>query len=429
MSLSRNLLAAALIVALAGAATGVVAGPAPERAARELAATIAAAEAQTAGDTAATLAKSGHDAIERKRHEEAYRSFVALEKELRRSKGSGIDGAIYWQAYTLAAQRRLDDAGRAVARLEREFPQSRWVDDARALVASANPGAIDRAARDPGGSGRRADEAEVLMAIDALLTTGNPKAVPLLERVIGADHSDKVKERAMFVLTQIDPAAADRTFARILSGTGNDRLKREAIRAIAVGGNRASHERLLEIYRGNGDARLRRSVIDAWLVSDRGDLVREAARTEADPKIRQHAINTLGAMGDVDSIRALLPSLKDERSQRAAMHAFGIAGAAEALAEVANGDWPVDMREEAVQSLGMVSSKKAGPLIVAFYRPNQPIGLRKAAVRALMMHGDGKRLTELYRVENDPSMKRELLQAIAVSDSDGVLDLVDEVLK
>ncbi|HVF34546.1 MAG TPA: HEAT repeat domain-containing protein [Candidatus Saccharimonadia bacterium] len=400
----RNIIAAALLAALLGAG-GATAAPDP-------------AQSEPAGENARTQYRSAHDALERGRYDEAYEQFAALEKELRRTKSKGVDSALYWQAYSLSQSKRGADAERAVRQLAKEFPASEWKDDARALL----PG---RAEPRTG----RADDADALMAIDALLTSGNRKAVPILQRVLAGDYSDKAKERALFVLTQIDPAAADQVFAEILEGNSSERMKREAIQAIAVGGNKASHERLLKIYRSSSDEKLRRSVIDAWLVSDRGDLVREAARTEADPKVRRHAINTLGAMGDVESIRALLPELEDEDSQRAAMHAFGVAGAAEPLVEVAKGNWPLEMRVEAVQSLGMVNKGKAGAAVVEFYRAEHPLKLRKAAVRALMMHGDGKRLIEIYRVESDPEMKRELLQAIAVSDSDEALDLIDEVLK
>jgi len=403
----KRILTAAVLAALLGAGT-VNAAPDPQA-------------GEPAGATAKNLYREGHDALERDRWDEAYEHFTALEAELRRTLAKGVDGALYWQAYAAAQEKRTTDVERIVRRLGKEFPQSEWKDDARALLPAGS--------RDPQATGARANDEEALMAIDALLTTGNPKSVPLLQRVLNGNYSDKVKERAMFVLTQVDPAAADAAFMTILKGNSASRLKEEAIRAIAVGGNRASQDRLLEIYRTSADPKLRRSVLDAWMISGRGDLVRDAAKNEADPKVRQHAINTLGVMGDVDAIRALLPVLTDKRSQQAAMQAFGIAGAADALADVAKGNYPIEMRVEAVQALGMVGGKRAGPIVLEFYRPDQPKELREAAIQALMMHGDGKRLVEIYRRETDPEMKREVLQAISVTDSDAVLDIVDEVLK
>lgn len=405
----RSILAAAVLAALLGAGS-LAAAPDPA--------------AAPTGEAARSHYLAGHEAIERGRWEEARQSFAALEKELRRTGADGADSALYWQAYALAQARRTADAARVVDRLAKEHPASRWNDDARSLVAGRAAQRSGEGARD-GGS----DDAEALMAIDALLTSGNRKAVPLLQRVLAGDYSGKVKERALFVLTQIDPAAADQAFAAILAGDAPDRLKQEAIRSIAVGGSKASHERLLQVYRAGGNPKLRRAVLDAWLISGRGDLVAEAARNETDPAMRRHAINTLGAMGDVAAIRSLLPALADDRSQQAAMQALGIAGAADALVEIArDARAPMKMRTEAVEALGIVG-KRTGPQVVDFYKAGQPEALRKAAIRALMMHGDGARLIEIYRVEQDPKMKRELLQAIAVSDSDGALDLIDEVLK
>ena len=404
----RNILAAAVLVALLGAGP---AGAAPDPQSGE---PVAA--------SAKNLYREGHDALERDRWDEAFGRFAALEAELRRTQAKGVDAALYWQAYAAAQEKRNADVERLVRRLGKEFPESPWKDDARALLPAGS--------RDPDAAGSRAKDEEALMAIDALLTSGNKTAVPLLQRVLAGDYSNKVKERALFVLTQVDPGAADAAFESILKGDAPSRLKEEAIRSIAIGGSRASQDRLLEIYRGSSDPKLRRSVLEAWMISGRGDLVRDAARNEKDPDVRKRAIETLGVMGDVDAIRALLPTLTDERSQRAAMEAFGIAGAADALGDVAkNPAFPIEMRVDAVESLGMVGKGKAGPLVMQFYGPDQPKKLRKAAIQALMMQGDGKRLIEIYKRETDPDMKKEVLQAIAITDSDGMLDLVDEVLK
>ena len=404
----KTMLAAAVLAALLGAGA---AGAAPDPQA-----------AEPVGGTAKTLYREGHDAIERDRWDEAFERFQALENELRRTQAKGVDTALYWQAYAAAQEKRNADVERIVRRLGKEYPDSVWKDDARNLLPAGS--------RAPETNAARAKEQEALMAIDALLTSGNKKAVPLLQRVLAGDYSNKVKERALFVLTQVDPTAADAAFMQILQGNAPSRLKEEAIRSIAVGGSRVSQDRLLEIYRTSPDPKLRRSVIEAWMISGRGDLVRDAAKSEKDPDVRRRAIETLGVMGDVEAIRALLPTLTDERSQRAAMQAFGIAGAAEALGEVAkNPTFPLEMRVKAVESLGMVGKGKAGPLVMEFYSPDQPKKLRKAAIQALMMHGDAKRLTEIYRRETDPDMKKDVLQAIAVTDSDGMLDLIDEVLK
>ena len=404
----NRILAAAVLAALLGAGT---AGAAPDPQSGE---PVAA--------TAKTLYREGHDALERDRWDEAFGRFAQLEAELRRTQAKGVDAALYWQAYAAAQEKRNADVERLVRRLGKEYPDSVWKDDARALLPAGS--------RAPHENAGRAKEEEALMAIDALLTSGNKRAVPLLQRVLAGDYSDKVKERALFVLTQVDPTAADVALMQILKGDAPSRLKEEAIRSIAVGGSKVSQERLLEIYRTSPDPKLRRSVIEAWMISGRGDLVRDAAKSEQDPQVRRRAIETLGVMGDVEAIRALLPTLTDERSQRAAMEAFGIAGAAEALGDVAkNPAFPIEMRVDAVESLGMVGKGKAGPLVMEFYGPDQPKKLRKAAIQALMMQGDGKRLIEIYKRETDPAMKKEVLQAIAITDSDGMLDLVDEVLK
>jgi HEAT repeat protein len=370
---------------------------------------------------AQALYRSAHDDLKSRDYEFALAGFRRIELQ-QNARNEPVDAALYWQAYTLNEMRRTDEARATTEKLARRYPKSEWLDDARALTPPRNV--------DPAAAAAAEDrEDQALMAIDALLATGNPKAVPLLERTLAGQHTDKVKGRAIFVLSQIAPERADAALTSILQGNSSMRLKREAIQMIGAGGRRESLDKLLPIFRNSQEPELRRAVLDAWLAGGRGDLVRDAAMTEKDPKTQIRAIQTLGAMGDSAAIRALIPKLADERAQRAAVQSLGVAGDAEGLIELAKTGQSEAVRIEAVQSLGIVSREKAGPAIVSFYSTNQSPKVRRAAINALVANGDGQRLVELYRKESDPKMKRELLNAITATSGDDALEIIDEMLQ
>ena len=62
------------------------------------------------------------------------------------------------------------------------------------------------------------------------------------------------------------------------------------------------------------------------------------------------------------------------------------------------------------------------------YRQAADDSVRSAAVQALLIAGDGEGLLRLYRESKDSARKRELLQALTITDSDRALEAIDEQL-
>lgn len=382
----------------------------------------AAAETEAAAPAAPAARQlywNGHDALGRSDWNEAVDAFRELETELRSSGAEGVDGALYWQAYALNSARRNKEAAQLAIRLTREFPDSRWRGEARKFLADADL----EAGSDPA----REREADALMALDALMVNGSNKVVPTLERVLASDHSDKVKTRALFVLSQVDAEAANRALDRILTSNSSERMKREAVQQIAIGGNSASLEKLVALY-PRSEPRLRRAILNAYMIAGRSDLLGQVARSETDPKMQRQAIQLLGAHGDRAAIKALYRELTDPKAKRHAIQALGIAGDSEAIGEILNSATEADVQQAALEALGIAGGKGAREPIMQAYRQAVNESVRQSAVQALLIAGDGEALLRLYRETQDKAQKRELLQALSVTDSDKALELIDEQL-
>ena len=416
MSLHPRLLTVAL-----GAALTLLTVPA--------AAAPQAQEGAPLAEASKSLYWQGHDALGRKDWRAALGHFRTLEKELTASKTEPADAAIYWQAYALTQAQRGREAAAEVDRLHRLYPKSRWLDDAAALAARVEEAREAREERQERRGPRDEREADALMALDALLAGGNPKAVPLLQRVLKDDYSDRVKGRAIFVLSQIDARAADDALVAILQGDASSRLKGEAIRMIAAGGSRKGLDRLLPIYRSSQDSAIQRGVLDAFLIGNRGDLLLQLIETETDARRRHDAIEKLGAMGKRDELRSLYTARPDRDDRRAVLRALGVAGARDALIEVARSETEPKLKAEAIRSIGIAGGKKSAAALLEMYQPTQPEAVREAVIEALMIAGATEQLVVLYRKETDPRMKRELLNRISASDSDAALELIDETLR
>ena len=387
--------------------------------------TLAAPQAQEGApqsESSKALYWQGHEALGQNDWGTALERFRQLETELARSKSEPADAAIYWQAYALAQARRNREADAEIDRLVKNYPKSKWLDDAEALRIAPKGGDKPRRERDP-------REEDALMALDALLAGGNQKAVPMLQRVMAGDHTDRVKSRALFVLTQIDQNAANDALDVIIRGNGSARLKAEAIRMIAAGGSSESLDRLVPMYRGTQDEGVKRGVLDAFLIGGRGDLVLKVLETETDASERRRIIEKLGPMGEVKELTRLYGTLTDKREKRAALQGLGVAGSSESLLQVARSEKDPELRAEAIRAVGISGGKGIGDILVSFYAPNEPEEVREAVVQALMMTGATAKMVELYRRETDPDLRRQLLTQITASDPDAALELIDQALQ
>jgi HEAT repeat protein len=375
----------------------------------------------------------GQEALKQSDWNGALKRFAELEKQLRSKEPKSADSAIYWQAYTLQQARRNTEAKAAVERLHKEFPDSRWSRDADALLRqngdAASAVATVRAATAPGAAKSADDEEIAEIAVEGLMNAPPQRAVPLLKKVLQSQHSDKVKKRALFVLSQIDEDAALDSVVDVARNSSDPGLREEAIRMLGVSGEDRAIKRLSELYASSKDAREKAAIIQAWLVADRKDLVLASARNEADPSLRQRAIQALGAMNASAELKQLFDATHDAGSQREIIHALGVAGATDSLLAIAESQQPEELRIEAIHSLGIAGDEGGSAALVRLYPKATSQPLRDAVMQGLLVAGDGDALVQLYRQAKSKEEKQALLRAITVTGGDQALDVIESELK
>ena len=390
-------------------------------------AAYAAAEGDMAPSdkTLSDLYWRGHEALKKADWQAALERFRTLEQEMRKKDPQNADSAIYWQAYTLAQIKRTAEARAAVERLHREFPKSRWGKDADDLVrqsqaTSATPNTKPSTSED--------DEDITAIAVEGLMNAPPARALPLLKKVLQSNHSDKVKKRAMFVLSQIDEPGALDMLVDIAKTSNDPSLREEAIRMLGVSGDDHAVKRLGELYATSKDKGEKRAIIQAWLVSDREDLILATARNEPDPELRRSAIHTLGAMNATDALRQLFDADKDPVNRKAIVQALGVAGEVDTLAKIADSKEPDDLRIEAIHALGVAGDHGGTEALVRIYSNANSPAVREAALQGLVVAGDSGAMIELYRKAKTKEEKQELLRKITTIDSDDALQLIESEL-
>lgn len=362
----------------------------------------------------------GHEALKNSDWNGALKRFTDLEKQLREKEPRSADAAIYWQAYALIQAKRATEAKAAVDRLHHDFPNSRWNKDADGLLRQTQTATARDASVD--------DEDIAEVAVEGLLNAPPERAVPLLKKVLQSQHSDKVKKRALFVLSQIDEDSALDSVVDVAKNSKDHELREEAIRMLGVSGQDHAVERLRELYAHSTDAEEKRAIVQAWLTADRKDLILATARDESDESVRRHAIQALGAMEASSELKQLFDATHDAASQRAIIEALGVAGNVQALTAISESQQPEDIRAKAIRALGVAGNKGGTDALVGLYPKMTVPRLREAVFEGLLVAGDSKALTQLYKQAQSKEEKQALLRVLTTMGDDATLDVIESEL-
>ena len=371
-------------------------------------------------DSRSAAYREAQSALEDENWTEASRLFGKLASK----STDETDDALYWKAYADWKRRDRKQSLESVRRLLADYPKSAWADDAKVLEqeirGSGSGGAAPASEED--------NEELKLYALDGLMQMDPAQAVPVLEQLLAGNASPRIKERALFVLSQSDSPRAREILVRTARTGQPMDLRVEAIKTLGIAG--MTDELGAVAKDTHAPAEIREAVIEAYLIAGRSDAVLEIARTDPDPRMRAKAINTLGAMGATSALRQLMSTEKDPELREEILEGLGIAGDVETLAKAARESQDPDLRRKAINGLGIAHGEPARKLLRQLYGELRDPDDKKEVAEALMIQGDAKTLVELFRAERDPAMKKVLVQQLSVMDSPEanrvILDLLGE---
>ena len=266
------------------------------------------------------------------------------------------------------------------------------------------------------------DREELQMAaVEALITAPPERALPLAKKVLNGNYSYDIKERALFILSQIDrKEAQDLLIATARSGDGE--LRFEAIRMIGIGGEDEALAQLASLYDAN-DEDVREAVLEAYLIAGDKEAVYQLAANASTEDEFEDALDTLGAMGARDHLRRLREA---KGVSEAYIDALIISGDAETLLEIAQDGSNAENQVHAIEALGIVGGHD--DRLVQIYRGASSDDVREAALDGMLISGYDEGVLELYRSSTDPAEKKALLEQLVIMDSDEVWSIIDSAL-
>lgn len=298
-------------------------------------------QSSNAKDDAMNIFRRGRDQIEEEnwsRATTAFNSFVADYP-----KHKDVDAALYWLAFALKKQGKFADADRQLERLIRDYPQSSWRDDARA------------------------------MRVEMANRTGNSQAID--NELLKNDH--EIKSIALQSLFQSNPERAAAIVADILKpdSKADKRLREHAVMLLGQHPGAKTTPMLLELARNQADPKLRKTAI-FWLGQSKDekvfDFLKETAKQDADPEAAKAALFALSQHSS-------------ERSQQL-------------LLELARTASSTKLRSEAIFWLGQKGGETAVNELVTLYDSEQNVEVKKQILFALSQNGNPRALAKLNEI-------------------------------
>jgi HEAT repeat protein len=263
-----------------------------------------------------------------------------------------------------------------------------------------------------------------LAAMEGLMSQPPERALPIVKKVLAGTQTTLIKQRALFVLSQIDSPEAGEILLQTSRST-DPALRREAIRSIGIGGNDKSLAGLLEVYKA-GDDEVKKEVLEAWMIADRKEEIYQAALNAKSEDEASEAIRRLGAMGATDELRKLgdRPNASGKL-----MEAYAISGDLQSLRKIAEGTGSLEVRAEAVQKIGIISNDAAKAALHDIYARATEREIKDSALRGMLIADDEKGVLALYRAATTPEEKRALLRTLTMMDGDAALEAIDAALE
>lgn len=268
------------------------------------------------------------------------------------------------------------------------------------------------------------DEELALAALEGLMAQPGERALPIIKKVLAGQQSKLIKQRALFVLSQIDSEEARQILLQTSRSTDAS-LRGEAIRSIGIAGESKALDALKDIY-ASGGADVKEEVLQAWLIAGRKDAVYQVALNAKSEDEANHAIRLLGAMGATDELRKLGDR---PNAPGGLVEAYAISGDLASLRKIAEGNGDRAVRIDAIRKIGIIDSDAANTALREVYTRSTDAELREAALQGLLISGDEEGVLALYRGARSSEEKRTLMRYLSMMDGDAALKAIDQALE
>ena len=244
---------------------------------------------------------------------------------------------------------------------------------------------------------RNPDEELALAAIEGLMAQSPERALPIIKKVLAGSQTKLVKQRALFVLSQIEWPEANEILLQT-ARSADAALRDEAIRSIGIGGDRSRSTRCMPIYTAGGED-VKKQVLQAWMIAGRKEAVYQVALNAKTEDEADEAIRMLGVMGATEELRKLGDR---PNAAKGLIDAYAISGDLASLRKIAEGTGDQALRLDAVRKIGIIDGDASRAALREIYSRSTDAEIKEAALQGMLIADDDKGVLALYRAEVRP---------------------------
>jgi TolA-binding protein len=394
------------------------------------------------GDAAKSL-RAGRDLIEEENWQAAARSFRDFLATYPRHRD--VDAALYWLAFALKKQGKVVEADQTLARLIKEFPASRWKDDAQAgrvemAPQLGNQTVIDQALE---GSADKEDDELKTIALQSLVFSNPERALPLLREVLKPDSkaSRKTKQTAIVFLAQIGSRGFD-ALMDVARHQNDLELRRTAIFWLGQSADDRAFEFLREVVVNAGE---KKELVDSALFAlaqSRNPRARayllELARSAPSEELRRSVIANLGMRGGdavVDEMIAIYDAESDAELKKQILFALSAGGNQRGrakLLDVARNESSVELRKQALFWIGQRGGEETAEQLVQFFDTEQSEAVKEHLLMVLSQSRSKTAMRKLMEIaKSSPSieLRKRAIFWLGQSKDPEAKRFIEEILK
>jgi len=369
--------------------------------------------------SATVLAQTPYDEGQRALRDQDWNVAAEQFKEAIKADKKTADASMYWRAYALYKTGLQKEAERQVATLERKYPDSRWVKEARVLqIEHDDSEPVIADVTDKNGM----DEDLRLFALAQLMERDPDRALPLVLDMLKSTDSESVREDSLFMLGMSDDPRAQEAIARIARDSNNPKLQADAIHMLGVSGNQSSINLLSGLYGESASMEVKEAVIQAYMVADEsGEMVKILTgllKTEQDTDMQINIIRTLGMMDATDELRKIYPTLTSLDTRVAVLEAYFLAGDTDTLRQVLETETNPELRVTAIRGIAMDDDAGSMALLESIYDKATSIEEKKSILESLVMMDDAEDLAmKIVRTESNTELRRDAIHVLGVMEA------------
>jgi len=364
--------------------------------------------------------RAGAEALDNRNYEKAIKYFDRVIE----NKSPRADGAYYWKAYALNKMGKRDEALAALAEVPKQFPQSRWLNDAKALQVEVQQ--VTGAGVSPES---QTDEELKLYAINALVDSDPERAIPLLEKLLNdSKNPPRLKERALFVLARSRSDKAQEIVGRYAKGGSNPDLQLRAVEYLGQFRSKESQKTLADAYASVNDVNVKRAILRSFMMSRDTEHLFNAAKSESNADLRRDAIHQLGLMRAQGELAQLYATETNFDLKDAIIQALFLSQDTDKLLEIAKNEKDSRLRLAAIHRMGLIRRDKSPDALASLYAPESDKTVKAEILQALWLQGSAKQIADLARKETDPELKKMAVQKLSMMKSKDATDFLMELL-